>query len=421
MRARKSTQQRARTGQDDAASDAVMVETCAHSFVGCVRETNQDCFVIGDLGSRERLLVGGTVGDYGPANYRRAGAAPTDIGEVPAAVQRRANARGLLWMVCDGMGGAAGGEVASELAAEVLWEEMSDAQTTSERGVYGRLLRRAVRVANLRIWEHGRKTSALRGMGTTVSAAGLLGNALILAQVGDSRAYLCRGSHLVQLTRDQSVAAALVHNGAVSAEQARDIPHAHAVLQAVGIAKDVEVALSIARLRRGDRLLMCSDGLFGALSDAEIGSVLASYDDLSEAVAELVVCACEAGGPDNVTVVLARFDGGLLPEPDSDEEVPRFTEFDPMEEGDRALVTTSKIGRRLAAQVGIGEDAEPPVVPATGRMRVPPTPPELQNLVDRYRAASTSFDQGARLGPLPWVAAALLGLCALLLALWQAC
>lgn len=395
----------------------VIVETCARSHTGLVRGINQDCFLVGDLDRGARLMTGGVLAPISHNAGQHAGSLGGSTRS--ESLVQPVGPRGLLWLVCDGMGGAAGGEVASELAAEVVWEEMHKAQATTDRMVYGRLLRRAVRVANLLIWEHANKESRLRGMGTTLSAVGIVGHAVILAQVGDSRVYLSRGEHLVQITRDQSVAAALMRASGLSAHEAREMPHAHAVLQAVGIHKDVEVALSIARLRRGDRLLICSDGLHNPLGDEILRALMNDHRDVRVAADTLIDAACQAGGPDNVTTVLVSIGGDGLAYPHA-EDVPRFTELDPMEEGDRALVNTSVVARRLAAQLGIGEDPGPPVVPATGQHAVPEAPPELQALIDRHTTtrASTALDERSRLGPLPWVAAAAILIIAFILIFW---
>lgn len=409
----------------------VIVETCARTHVGLVRTTNQDCYLMGDLDHGARLLAGGALVPAGQAedapHQDKAQDRPRDKDQDKAGKDAEpgdsltlpVGPRGLLWLVCDGMGGAAGGEVASEIASEVVWEEMHRAQASNDRLVYGRLLRRAVRVANLRIWEQARQETRLRGMGTTLSAVGLVGHALIMAQVGDSRVYLSRGQYLVQVTRDQSVAAALMRSGGLSEEEARGMPHAHAVLQAVGIHKDVEVALSIARLRRGDRVLICSDGLYNPLGDEVMRAVLDEYQDVREAADALIEAACRAGGPDNVTAVLLRIEGEALAFPHAT-DVPRFTELDPMEEGERALVNTGVVARRLAAQLGIGDDPGPPLVPPTGQHTVPDMPPELQALIERHTTtrASTALDQRSRLGPLPWIAAAILVVTALVLIFW---
>ncbi|GAB4536436.1 MAG: hypothetical protein Tsb0020_51250 [Haliangiales bacterium] len=388
----------------------VRVETFGGSHIGCVRESNQDGFLIGDLDRAETLQIGGSVDSAAASEvYEGLGdgvggdgassasaqsevprAAETDPdgargdagrGSGGAVIARAPGARGLVWVVCDGMGGAAAGEVASALAAQIVWDEMCRAQATTERVVYARLLRRAVRSANLQVWEQSRRHAHLRGMGTTLSAAGLIGNALILAQIGDSRAYVAREDQLVQVTHDQSVGAALVSAGRMTAEEVQATPHAHTVLQALGIHRDLEVALSIVRIRRGDRVLLCSDGLYGPLGDDGIRETLAAHDDLGDGVAALIEAACDAGGPDNVTAVLIRFDGDGL-RPANPGERPRFVELDPMEEGERALVSTAKVARRLAAQFGLDEDPGPPVVPATGQHRARRVTPGLQELLN---------------------------------------
>ncbi len=297
--------------------------------------------------------------------------------------------------------------MASRLAAEVIWAEMRRAQKTDLREVFARLLRRAVRVANRRVFEEGNKNSSRRGMGTTVSVAGLVGDALVLAQVGDSRAYILRGETLVQVTRDQSVASALVQSGQLTREEAKALPTSNLVLQALGIRKDLEVALSIVELRRGDCLLLCSDGLFGPISDGAIASLLALRPAPSEAAELLIEAACAAGGPDNVTAIVARFSGEGLMAPLSEDDLPRFIELDHMEEGERALTTTSVVARRLAARAGIGDDPGPPVVPATGQHSV-----VRAALADRQRdsnkivgPATAVLARGSRLGWSVWLLA----------------
>lgn len=397
----------------------VSIEAFGRSHVGRVRTTNEDCFVIADLGTGAWLLAGGVARD-------RAGR-PVDEDRWSSSepVRLEAASRGPLLLVCDGMGGAAGGEVASELAARVVWEEMCRTPATTDRTVYGRLLRRAVRVANHRVWQEGQSNSRLRGMGTTLSAAGLVGDVLVLAQIGDSRAYLQRGSHLVQLTRDQSVASALVHAGRLSADEVKRSPHAHTILQALGVRKDVDVALSIARLRQGDRLLLCSDGLYGPVGDDVLRALLLRHADMRVAIDDLLAAACAAGGPDNITAVLVRFAGNGLAAPAGADDVPRFTELDPMEEGERALLATSQVARRLAARAGIGDDPGPPVVPATGQhVAVPPVPhisartPEDMDEGELGGPAAAVVHERSRLGLVPWILAALVLLVAGGLLVW---
>ena len=328
-----------------AAPVEMIIEVCGRTDVGLLREQNEDFFLVGDVEGGELC------------------------GRDGATLICRDGERGPVLLVCDGLGGAAAGEVASQLAGETIWEEMAIAQETAERAVYARLLRRAVRAANRRVWDTGRRNPKQRGMGTTVSAGGVVGSTLILAQVGDSRAYILRDDILVQLTRDQSLVSALVRSGQLSEEDAHAMPGSNMVLQALGVRKDVEVALSVAELRRGDVLLLCSDGLHGPVSWDKLQRALGADAPVPAIADRLIELALLAGAPDNVTAVVARFDGDALTTPHADEEQLRFTELDPMEEGSQGLFSTSVIVRRLAARIGIGEDPGPPVVPATGQFK----------------------------------------------------
>jgi protein phosphatase len=309
------------------------------SDIGCVRDGNEDAFAIGDLDK----------GQLWP-------------GDDDAIVD---GPRGALVVVCDGMGGAQGGEVASDLAARALWEEMKGAQATVEVDVQARLLRRAVRAANRRVFAEGQREPSLRGMGTTLSAVVFAGKHAVLAQIGDSRVYVHRTGVIVQVTRDQSLHSALVHAGRVSQTERPGLG-GNAILQALGVSEDVEPSLSVVDLRRGDRLLVCSDGLHSLLGDPGIATILSARPEPREAVAALIAAAKAAGGNDNVTAVVIDVDGDDLAEPASEDDLPRYTEIDPSEEGERALTSTSYVARRLAARVGIGDDPGPPVVPPTG-------------------------------------------------------
>lgn len=378
-------------------SDAVFVHAFGRTDVGRVRDDNEDFFAIGDL-------------DAG------------DLYEDDERVDQQVSPRGPLMVVADGMGGAAGGEVASELATNVVWAEMKRARPTTERAVFARLLRRAVRVANRRVFEEGRKEPGLRGMGTTLSAAGVSGTSLILAQVGDSRAYLHRGTTLTQVTRDQSIVSALVHAGRITPEEARMSAQANMILQALGVQDDLEVSMSLVELRRGDRLLMCSDGLYGPLGDDVLRDVMNDRADVRDAVETLVESARIAGGPDNITAVVARFSGDGLTEPASEDDLPRFVEMDPMEEGERALATTSRVARRLAARAGIGADPGPTVVPATGQhTSIPADEPLLEATAassDVPGPATQALAEGERVGLIAWVLAATVALIVGALVLW---
>jgi serine/threonine protein phosphatase PrpC len=342
-----------------AGAAALRIEAYARTDVGLVREHNEDAFVVGDLDAGQRWIGDGTCATTG--------------------------ARGALLAVCDGMGGTEGGEVAAALAATTLWSELRLSQATADPEVFARLLRRAVRAANRRVFDEGH-TQGLPGMGTTLSAAGVSGGKLIVAQIGDSRAYVLRAGVMTQVTRDQSLLSALVAAGRYTADEAA-AQGSSAILQALGVGPDVEPSLSIIDLRRGDRVLLCSDGLYGQLGESSIAVLLGDERGVAAAAEALVAAARGAGGADNITAVVAELGGDALVPPASPEDLPKFREFDPREEGERAFTSTSYVARRLAARAGIGEDPGPPAVPATGQPRVlaatrPPsprrTPPDLR-------------------------------------------
>ena len=314
------------------------VAIAAASDVGQVREHNEDHFLVGDL----------------------------DGGKLVNAVEPWVGAvdRGALMVVCDGMGGVVGGEVASELAAQVIWREMKETPATKDAEVFARLLRRATRVANHDVHAMSRKEPGLRGMGTTVSAAGVVGKRLVVATVGDSRVYVLRAGTLVQVTRDQSLQSALLMAGHAPDEAERA---GSAILQALGVGEDVEPSLSIVELRRGDRVLLCSDGLHGLVGDPALALLLSAPHTVSESVTLLVTAARAAGGSDNITAVVADVAGERLDAPSGDDDLPTFREFDPQKEGDHALTDTSYVARRLAARIGIPTHSIPPSIPVTGQ------------------------------------------------------
>ncbi len=318
----------------------------ASSHIGRVRDRNEDAFLIGDLDSGDPWEGGAELTCEG--------------------------ARGPFAVVCDGMGGAAGGEVASDLAVRTTWREMREAHATDDPEVFARILRRAVRAANQRVHDESEREPTLRGMGTTLSAAGVAGHHLVLAQVGDSRVYLHRAGVLTQVTRDQTLAQALVNAGRMSEAEAEASVGAATILQALGVGPDVEPSLSLVALRQGDRVLLCSDGLYNQLGPSTIQAIVDGRRGPSALAQALCDAACAAGGHDNITAVVMFLDGDALPAPASTDEAPRFVEFDPREEGERALTSTSYVARRLAARAGVGNDPGPPVLPATGQHAIIP-------------------------------------------------
>lgn len=355
------------------------VEIAGRSDRGLVREGNEDAILVANL----------------------------DLGEVLAAtkLQRVEGARGPLLVLCDGMGGSAGGEVASALACSAIYEATQACPATEDRAVLARNLRRAVRLANQAVVAAAKADKGLQGMGTTVSAAALVSNTVVLAQVGDSRAYVFRGATLSQITRDQSVVSALVRSGQLSEERAAYSMQRGRILQAVGSSEDVEVSLSIAELRIGDRIVLCSDGLHEFVEHAAMAKACAAQS-LEEAADQLIQLANAQGGMDNISVLLAEVSGGVLREPRAGEDEVRFTELDPNLEGESALSTTSIVGRRLAHQAGIRKEPGPARLPATAQH---PAIPEEQVLGPAERELAAQ-NHGHLLGWVAIVGIALLGL-----------
>jgi protein phosphatase len=364
------------------------VEICGRTDAGLIRDANEDHLAVANLDSGQLIEV--------------AESACLDV-----------ERRGLLMIVCDGMGGVRGGEVAASMAADVIYREMKSAQPTEETAVYARLLRRAIRVANQTVRDAGDENPERRGMGTTVSAAGIVGDILVLAQVGDSRAYVQRGGSLVQVTRDQSLVSALLSAGRMTEAEARQSDKRSMILQALGTAQDVVVAMSVVELRQNDRVLLCSDGLHGAIADEVIRATMTAEDNVRSAVGALIDRAKQAGGPDNITVLVASFTGDGLRSPMSTGDVPLFTEFDPMEEGDRALTHTSRVARRLARRAGLRSETFPPSIPATGQHPITWDTEEGGTAVRVGRGpAYEVLARGERIGATVWALAvlALIGL-----------
>ena len=174
-------------------------------------------------------------------------------------------------------------------------------------------MKEAVELANQRIYAYAREHPDVRGMGTTVTAAGVFGDELYLAQIGDSRGYLVRNGETFQLTRDQSLTQRLVDAGELTEEEAEQSERRNIILQALGPDPRVKVDLSRQRLRRGDTLILCSDGLSGLVRREELAQMVEQSPDLPTLCSALIDLANERGGPDNVTVVAVRFEGEGLP------------------------------------------------------------------------------------------------------------
>jgi protein phosphatase len=230
---------------------------------------------------------------------------------------------GLLLAVCDGMGGGEGGEIASALTTTTLDHATRSAPLDPARAAMGALLDGAIQGAH-EVVRSTARSRRLRDMGTTATAALVSGETLVLGQVGDSRAYLLRQGKLGRLTRDQSLAQQLLEQGVLRPEELATFEHGNIILQAVGSSSPILVDLTWAELRRGDVLMLCSDGLWGEVDDARIAALLGAHPDPVEACQKLVEAANVAGGSDNITCVVVRFDDPSLPPPSPGEPPPPY-------------------------------------------------------------------------------------------------
>ena len=277
----------------------VIVSVFGRTDVGRTREHNEDAFVVADLS--------------------------TDNATLQPEVRRHVlGARGSLFMVADGMGGAAAGEIASAMAVEVVLGELREkwiGGVTTDSEEFVRAIRRATVAANQQIHNFASSHSEYRGMGTTATVAGLLGDVLYVAQVGDSRAYLVRNGVARQITKDQSLMQKLIEAGELTEEEAAQSERRNIILQALGPEPMVKIDLTHQKVRRGDVLVLCSDGLSGQVTKDEIARVVTEEMDLVSACKRLIDRANENGGPDNITVIAARFDGSRLEPPITTDEV----------------------------------------------------------------------------------------------------
>jgi len=223
-----------------------------------------------------------------------------------------------LFVVADGMGGHAAGEVASRVAVEAIAEFVAltggNQEITWPFGLddsisyEGNRLKTAVRHANSRVLEATRESAEYEGMATTVAAVLVDGDTANLAHVGDSRIYLFHDGKIEQLTRDHSWVNEQIETGAISPEQARSHPLRNVVTRALGGRADLVVDIQSRRMAAGDMLLLCSDGLTTMVTDADIARILGeAQGDVAKGAADLVNEANQRGGEDNITVVLLKF------------------------------------------------------------------------------------------------------------------
>src|SRR6478672_5495287 len=209
--------------------------------------------------------------------------------------------RAPLFVVADGMGGAQAGEVASEIAVESFDGGLPD-------GSPAEALVKVIQEANRRIHDRSHSDEQHSGMGTTCTAAYVGESDVTVAHVGDSRAYLWRGGDLTRLTRDHSLVGELVARGKLTEEQAESHPQRSVITRALGPEADVEVDVEVFGARGGDIYLLCSDGLTSMIHEPGLRPVLEAMTDLEQAGRNLIAAANDAGGRDNITVILFRLE-----------------------------------------------------------------------------------------------------------------
>ena len=282
----------------------MQVELHAKTDVGRVRRGNEDNFLLLDL-TVPRVWCGSD----GPEN-------PEEMDQFPLGDS------GLVLVVSDGMGGALSGDVASRMAIEAV----RDTLMGNDNGGTGcepnsslvDCLKHATMQANRNIHFKSLEDSRCSGMGATLTGAAVKGDKLDLIQVGDSRGYVMRGQQIRLATKDQSLVQQLVDVGQISEAEAETHMFRNVILQALGAQNELTPATARIQLRDGDMLLLCSDGLSGKLRNEDIRQIVADAGDLSAACSALIAEANNRGGEDNITVVLARFSGDDLRDPNDD-------------------------------------------------------------------------------------------------------
>jgi PPM family protein phosphatase len=236
----------------------------------------------------------------------------TDVGRTRSENQDTFAVRELSWgnllVVCDGMGGHLGGRVASKLAAETIVHEVEVADIHPEDPHQVRsLLERCLLRANTEVFRAAKKSPEVYNMGTTAVVVLVIGKLAYVGHVGDSRLYLARSGRAVRLTRDQTAAQAMMEMGHLSADDVKAHPESHKLLQAIGIAPQIEpdVRTTPLHLQHYDSVLLCSDGLYDVVTGREIGLALQKFAP-QLASEKLVELANSRGGPDNITIVTYR-------------------------------------------------------------------------------------------------------------------
>lgn len=276
-----------------------LITVYARTDVGMVRAGNEDTFLVVNLN---------TADTWTPVTIE---------GDPPESLTSfHQGEHGSILAVSDGMGGALAGEVASRMAVEGVRERMLKFQSNRLSSFpFHERLRLAVEQANVHINNESVGNAEYAGMGATFTAAGVYDGSLVLAQIGDSRCYLVRSGRIHLLTHDQSLVWQLVEAGHITEEEAETHQYKNVILQALGAQPRVNVVVDRVKLSAGDHILLCSDGLSGRVRAEEMLQIITSSSSLRESCQRLIQLANERGGDDNITVIVARFDGDELPPP----------------------------------------------------------------------------------------------------------
>ncbi len=318
---------------------SIVTTVAGFTDVGMVRSNNEDNFLIADLATGRVFLI-------------------------PQRINHKAAENRLLLAVSDGVGGASCGEVASSMAVHSMRVELLRRNNTTDP--FQRLVQ-AVEKANSLIWNEGQSNPERRGMGATITAALIEKNVAYIAEVGDSRGYVIHSGRIKQVTTDQSLVGILVNRGIMTPEQAETAPGRNIILQSLGCNSEIKVAVSSVELCTGDYLLLCSDGLSGKIKAEELLQHVENNASIEDCCKQLIELAKQRGGEDNITVVLAKFEGnGLKPA----EQVTRLTTqievlaaFDPEDEAQRRKQKNKAIAesaedlnktKRLSSEKGKG-------------------------------------------------------------------
>jgi PPM family protein phosphatase len=316
----------------------IQMTVSARTDVGRVRTTNEDGLAVNDLASGAQIDV--TAGDKA-----------VDVQE-----------RGVLLALSDGMGGHQAGEIASALVLESLQQAMQ----VELKGAIHEQLEEAVQRANQTVMNAARADNR-RGMGATLTAVFVRGAEAYIAEVGDSRAYLLRNGRLRQITRDQSLVQLMVDHGVMSPEEAKRSASKNVILQAMGLAADVRVAIARLELRRNDRFLLCSDGVTNEVSDDELKETLTGSKPRA-ACDTMIALANERGGRDNATVIVADVRGEGLELPDEFETV----------------TSTYEVLQAFEANLGSSPSVTPPPVQPLANVPMSPAIEALPDLPDDH-------------------------------------